>query len=728
MRNSLLENKVHYKNYLLLLVICLLAYWPLTFGLFSVKNDAIHYFLPYRFNISEAIRNGEFPFWSPYVYLGNPLYGDMQSGAWNPIVWFFSLTGRYDITLFHYENLLYIFLGGVGMYKLTNRLFAHSHTALLIAAGYMLSGFMLSGQLVNWLAAAAFLPFVIHYYLQTLSIPSFSNAIKAGIALFFLLTAGYPSFFIITGYILLALFVLTLIDRSRNKETFAISWKKFFLQQFVIILVFAGLALPAIVSFMDLLPYYQRGSGTTYTDTIRNSFEWQQLLSLIFPSSIKANDIVSVTDVTCRNVYAGIFTLLALAIFPPKLNRRNILLIILAVFALLFSMGDATPVRKLCYNILPLMDTFRHPSQMRLFFLFAFLLLAAPGIKTLLTTNFSAPGLKKIKIIAWIAAGTLLIITTLAFINSSFLKQLNSSSSSGIRTAVKNIIENNSLADTIALNGLIQLFFMVAYLFWAGRYSRNKNLFSLLWIANLFIMAQLILPITFVSKTSAREINTLIHASPKGFPTTGLDKPIGENSRDALDHFDKIALSYFYNKKIGISRINNSPSFLKDQDEFLESGMLYDYVSSKPVTYIADTVVQLKDTNILNLATLCNFAFAEPIPGIKSNCSDDDTAFIKEISSNRFEIETQTSSTSLLVLTQSYHQHWKAWIDGQPSKIYKTNISFMGTVLPPGKHAVVFKFYPSNTLMTLWVMLAFIAVLLIIGTVSLIRQNNSRQK
>jgi uncharacterized membrane protein YfhO len=231
-----------------------------------------------------------------------------------------------------------------------------------------------------------------------------------------------------------------------------------------------------------------------------------------------------------------------------------------------------------------------------------------------------------------------------------------------------------------------------------------------------------------VSRTSAQEINTLIHASPKGFPTTGLDRPIGENSRDALDHFDKIALNYFYNKKIGISRVNNSPSFLEEQDDFLKTGMLYDYVSSKPVTYLADTVVQLKDTNILNLATDCNFAFVNAMPGIKSNCSDDDTSFIKKISADHFEIETQTSSTSLLVLTQCYHHHWRVWIDGQPSNIYKTNISFMSTPLPPGKHTVVFKFCPSNTVTALWVMLGFIALLIIIGTVSLMRQNNFRQK
>jgi hypothetical protein len=241
-------------------------------------------------------------------------------------------------------------------------------------------------------------------------------------------------------------------------------------------------------------------------------------------------------------------------------------------------------------------------------------------------------------------------------------------------------------------------------------------------------MAQLILPITFVSKTSPREINKLIHASPKGFPTTGLEKTVGENSRDALDHFDKISLSYFYNKKPGISLVTTSPSFLGEQDQLLLSGLLYNYVSSKPVTYIADTVVQLKDSNILNLAAHCNFAFADSIPGIKSNCSDDDTAFIKKISANRFEIETQTLSASLLVLTQSYHHHWKVWVDGQRSKIYKTNISFMGTPLPPGKHTVVFKFSPSNTLKALWVMLVFIALLIIIGTVTLVRQNNFRQK
>ena len=438
--------------------------------------------------------------------------------------------------------------------------------------------------------------------------------------------------------------------------------------------------------------------------------------------------MVTATDVTCRNVYTGIFTLLVLGAFPPKLNRRNILLILLALFSLLFSMGDATPVRKICYNILPLMDTFRHPSQMRLFFIFAILLLSAPGLKLLMNQNASGTELRKIKSIAWVTGGAILLITILACTDSTLLKQMHGFSFSDVKEAFKNVIENISLADAIVINGLIQLIFVAVFLFRAGSFSRHKKLFSMLWIANLFIMAQLILPLTFVSKTSPREINSRVHASPKGFPTTGLEKSIGENSRDALEHFDKIALSYFYNKKIGISRINNSPAFLDEQNQFLKSGLLFNYVSSMPVAYIADTVVQLKDTNILNLANPCNLAFADAIPGIKSNCSDENTAFIKKISSNRFEIETQTSSTSLLVLTQSWHPHWKAWIDNKQAIIYKTNISFIGTPLPPGKHSVVFKFCPTNTMKAIWVMFAMIALLIIIGTVSLIRQYKLRQQ
>ncbi|HEY0355981.1 MAG TPA: hypothetical protein VGC29_07250, partial [Flavisolibacter sp.] len=118
--------RLNFRNYrywnaghvLILLVLTCLCYWPLTFGIFSAKNDNIQQFLPIRFHVSEALRSGQLPLWSPYVYTGYPIHGDTQGGAWNPVVWLLSIFGRYDVTSLHFEILACIFIAGCGMYRL----------------------------------------------------------------------------------------------------------------------------------------------------------------------------------------------------------------------------------------------------------------------------------------------------------------------------------------------------------------------------------------------------------------------------------------------------------------------------------------------------------------------------------------------------------------------------------------------------------------------------------
>lgn len=712
--------KEHSKHYLLLLLVCLMAYWPLTFGIFSVKNDAIHYFLPYRFHISEALRNGEWPFWSPYIYLGNPVYGDMQSGAWNPIVWLLSLAGRYDLTLFHFENLLYIFLGAVGMYKLVIRLVNQSQTALLIAASYMLSGFMLSGQLINWLASAAFIPFVLLYYLRIKEKSTYTDALKLGIALYLLLTAGYPSFFIITCYILLVLFALALIDQYKKKHT-QYTWKSFALQHLTVLLVFTGLSLPAIISYADLLPYYDRGSGASYNDVIQNSFELKQLRSFLFPSSIKAGDLVSATDVTCRNLYMGLFILPVLLAFPPSLKRRNILLISLFVFAFLFSLGDATPFRKICYELVPLMDSFRHPSQARLFMILALLLLIAPGLNNILNEQIGGTALKKIKLVTWIITCMIAIICLMALASSGLIKKITALELSS--AGFKKMLEGLTTNDVIAVNGFIQLAFLLAFIWWLRKRNRTNPLFLFLWISNLFIMAQLVLPVSFVSQTAPRVINQFIHASPKGFPVAGLENSLNENSRDALDHYNTIALTTFYNKKIGISKITNSPAFLQLQEQFVLNDTLYNYVAGKPVAYLADSLLPI--TSIPSTPfTGCSFAFINTTAAGNKSCDPTASALVKKLSANSFEIETHAQQAGWLILTQNIHRHWKAKVDGQPVAIESANKAFMRVPVAAGTHNIIFDFTPGNTIKALWVQ--GITVLLILVFTSLTLRRNRR--
>src|SRR4051812_27136051 len=104
--------KTKLQDCLLILLVSLACYWPFSLFAFSAKNDNIIVFLPYRHQISEALRSGHLPLWSPYIYLGFPLHGDMQSGCWNPFVWLISLFGNYDLYSLQTESLLYIFLSG----------------------------------------------------------------------------------------------------------------------------------------------------------------------------------------------------------------------------------------------------------------------------------------------------------------------------------------------------------------------------------------------------------------------------------------------------------------------------------------------------------------------------------------------------------------------------------------------------------------------------------------
>ena len=208
--------------FFLLLVLALLCYWPLTFGIFSAKNDNITQFLPVRFHVSEALRSGNLPLWSPYMYLGYPIHGDMQGGAWNPVVWLLSLFGRYNIMSLHCEILAYVFIGGLGMYKLGGIRNIDPGIRLCSAAAYMMCGYIsdVGGSNLPFLAAAAYLPWVLAYYYHLLTQPLFSTAVKAAVALALLFVSAYPSFFIVTFYILLCA-LLVMVCRGaiqgRNK-------------------------------------------------------------------------------------------------------------------------------------------------------------------------------------------------------------------------------------------------------------------------------------------------------------------------------------------------------------------------------------------------------------------------------------------------------------------------------------------------------------------------------
>ena len=67
--------------------------------------------------------------------------------------------------------------------------------------------------------------------------------------------------------------------------------------------------------------------------------------------------------------------------------------------------------------------------------------------------------------------------------------------------------------------------------------------------------------------------------------------------------------------------------------------------------------------------------------------------FISE-SNNRLQLLVKAAENVLLVLSDTYYPGWKAFVDGNPEKIYQANYAFRAVPLNAGTHKVEFVYDP----------------------------------
>jgi hypothetical protein len=342
------------------------------------KNDALNYFLPTRYLVSESFHRFELPLWTPYLNMGYPLHGDLQAGVWNPIVQLLSLFGPYTLYTLQLETLFYIFMSGAGMFILLKHFQLHPHAALLGSVAYMLCGFNIdSAQFLNWIAGTAFLPFVILNYYRCITEKSLRYAIYTGFSLYLLFNCAYPADFIITLYLLLFFYIF--LTSPKFLSNIKSNWKSYLAIHLTIAIVFILFSLPAIISYLQSLPLMERGSGAGLEAAMSNALHPFTLSTLTLPASAWKMPGITITDPLERNSWFGItafiFMIAAFVIKQPNRFARFSKWSI-PVF-LVFSFGEWGGLRLISYYFLPLMDSFRHPANAKMFTIFFAVILSA---------------------------------------------------------------------------------------------------------------------------------------------------------------------------------------------------------------------------------------------------------------------------------------------------------------------------------------------------------------
>lgn len=656
---------------LLLAITVVMTYWPVCFGLFSLKNDALVYFLPWRYHISESVQNGYFPFWNPYLFTGLPIYSDMQSGAWNPVVLIISVFTKYNMQVLQWELLLYIFLAGIGMYKLIKEFNYSYKTALAGAISFMCCGFITdSGSFISWITCAAYLPFLFLYLYRLIKKPSLIFSVKLGLVFSLLFTAGNPGFFIFSAYIFIIIvtgwFIHSLLHKKPVPGVLKHIGAGF--------LLFIILSLPAIISYFEFLPYYQRGSGASLDQALTDPFSPFCSISYLLPNAGAKPHPWMDTDIAMRNGYTGIFMLL---FFFISLSKRFTLLqkfvLGITLFCFLFSLGDYTPLRKWFYYLLPLMDTFRHPAMIRLFTSLGIIIIAAPAIDDF----WSGKNYKKVKLGAVITGIILIILGLYYFFDGGKITKIFTKGKS-----VKEMLDDLKFGDIAVTEALIQVLFIAVLLLW----MKNKKLIQWLLAANVIVFAMIALPFTFVSRTKTSEINAYLNSFPENYPHPDLSAAIESNIRTFTTK-NNYGYSKFYDKKITIQDYVISPTVNTDYHHFLSDTSLRKELNSFSFAYISSP------GKIIDSSARIYLAAFSPL---------------------NFSFKAFSSKNGSFHLFQQYHPNWKVKVNGNPVTVNKSQIAFMQADIPAGNSVIDFQFTPGLFLVIAMYLSATILLLSVI--------------
>lgn len=158
--------------------------------------------------------------------------------------------------------------------------------------------------------------------------------------------------------------------------------------------------------------------------------------------------------------------------------------------------------------------------------------------------------------------------------------------------------------------------------------------------------------------------------------------------------------------------------------------LIIENMRALPRAWIVDRLVGLDDRDALEAVrrsqlpdgqafdpTAVAIVDKRALPAVTSFGSGQRTAVIRRVDDDEVVVDVSTERGGILVLSDTWYPGWRAYVDGSPVALYRTNVSLRGVVLPPGQHTVAFEL-ASTTLRAgaaLSVLCAFVSVLLLVS-------------
>ncbi len=645
-------SKQHLTVYLKLLLFVLIAYLPLSSFLFALKNDALTTNFPNKYFFSASLHQGFLPIWNPYINFGIPLYADPGFAFWNPITWIFGALG-YSVPMLSAEIIFYIWIGGIAMYRLGIWLGHSIPVSFCMGMMYMCCGLFIGNlQHINFLTAAAFLPWVVKTYLDLQKSFSGPKLFYCLVSLYLFAAGGHPAI-PLAGIYFLVFIQLGLILFDNNREERMKDFLRSLKTSLILCVCFLFLTAPLLYSYYEIYPRFTRGGPVGQSLLLNTGFDLRSYISFLFPFSNTGHDDFFTNDVLMRNGYfsvAGLACFL-IAIFKKKNNYQK-LFMLSGIMMLLLSIGGQ--LKKIIYDSLPLLNHVRINGEFRVFGILSFIIVGSYILQKLFEGSYQ----KEFKLLLCVTAllSFIIVLGCYRYGSGNLFFFRHYIQKGDFFRAVKSWLDELRFYDRLFINAAFLFLLTGLYFLVYGRF-KNSLLLPLFIASDLIICSWLNLPVTGVQLKGPFNIQTYFDQVPTGIPVPDL-KPIGENKYKGEDVRNLIGDWSYYSKQPGAPERCNYPTILNHTAEYFSSS-LPDTINTKPVFFIL---------NPLRLKELV----------------------IDSYSPAEINVRVEVSEPDSLVFLQNDYFRWKVIIDGKPGQIRRSAIAFMQIPLTKGVNRVRF--------------------------------------
>ena len=663
-----------------------------------------------------TLKKGNLPLWNPYEMSGKPLIGNFQSSA------FYPLNVLYFIFPFFLSWSLLIVLQslllGIFMYLYLRNLKLNLYSSLIGSLALTFSGFSIAW--LEWgtiISTALWLPLIL------LSVDKlFVTKKKVQILWFFVLVLGYVcSFFaghlqtFLYLYIVsLGYFVLRWFENKKSIHSSAI----FVLASIVFI----------VVTFIQWFPTLQfillsaRSADQNYT-TIEGWFiPWRHLIQFISPDFFGNPSTLNYWGTWNYGElvgYIGIIPLILSFYAFYKKNSTSLFFLSVTAFSLLLALPTGVSSIPFLLKI-PLLST-AQPTRLLFPIVFSMSVLASFGFANLMEVRKMS--LKKY--LPFLIIGLVFSFLWVLILTKS---QILFGSDSNAFIAKRNIIFPFVIFCIFSV--LVTFLFKIR----SGRVRIGLiSIILFLTFVDLFRFAQKFTPFTDLSYLypTTKSI-TFLKSQPGLFRIATLDRRImppnffTHYKLQTIEGYDPLYLKSYaeyiavmernrpdVSTPFGFNRIITPHNFNSQLFDFLnvkyvlsldeisypklvkvfQEGQtkIYENKNVLPRIFFVEKVVSGYDD--INLIFQNDLSKTAIVNGFEQANQIFSVGLVTQVvySENAISMRTENQEDGYLVMSDAYYPTWKAYIDGVGTKIYTTNHSFRGILVPKGKHTVQFK-------------------------------------